>query len=120
MSSCRLFYSAADRFVKALHALFNDNRAFNNSEFLENGLNGFLPAEDPLSSTLKPAVVQIFVNNMKLFGHDSSDRSKSKEQQALNWQWRSVRRIRFVFLTSTTAGPLQPAASNVALDVILR
>lgn len=67
------FYSATDKFVKALHASFNDIQIFNKRLFLDDGLNGFLAEDVMLSRTVEESFAQIFVNNMKLFGHGSGD-----------------------------------------------
>lgn len=77
--------------------LFNDIQAFSNGLYLQNRLNGFLVAEVSLSSTIKPAIVQMFFKNMTPFGDDSSDRSNSEEQHALHRQRRSIGCIRNVF-----------------------
>lgn len=113
---CRPIYYVADKFGNALHALFNDIRAFNMNVFPEDGFKGFLVSEVTLCRTVKPAVNEIFFNDMKQFGHDSCDRQKSPEQQVLDRQRGSIHGIRNVFLKSTTAVPLQPTAIDVALD----
>lgn len=98
-----------------LHLFFHNIRAFNNELVLEDRLSGFLPAEVSLSRTVKRALVHIFLNDMKLFGHDSGARQKSTEQRALNWQPRSIRRIKNFISTLATAIPLQLEVFDVAL-----
>lgn len=113
--SCGPFYFAADRFFNAVHAFLNNTWAFNRGVFLGDEFNGFLAPEVSLSCTFKAAAFQIFLNNMKLFGHDSGDRLTCIEQQTLDWLRCSIRHIKNEFLTSSTALPLQPTASGVAL-----
>lgn len=62
--SCRPFYYKADRLVKALRACLNDIRASNNGLFEEDKFNRLLAVQVPLSPTFKPAVAQIFVENI--------------------------------------------------------
>lgn len=69
-----------------------------------------------MNCTVTTAVVQNLFNNMKLFDNARGYRLKSTDRQALDQQWESIRRTRNVFSTSATAGPILPAASDVALD----
>lgn len=94
---CRALYSAADRFVKTLHSFFDEIRASDNGVFLEDKFNGFVAAGVPLSRTVIATVAHILINNLRLSRHDSGDRLKFTEQQALNRQRRSSHRIRNLF-----------------------
>lgn len=70
---------------------------FKKDLFLKKTFSGCQAAEVALTLTVKPAVVEIFVNEIKLFGNDSGDRLKSTEKQALVWQRFRIRCIKWFF-----------------------
>lgn len=65
--------------MQSFHALFNAIRSFNNAMFLEARFASFLGAEFSLTLSMPTTVLQIFLNNMKLFVHKSGGRQQATE-----------------------------------------